>query len=316
MSSSQGPSPHAPRSIDEYLKQLRAALASEDPALIQDALYDAEEYLRAEIAANAGKSEADVLEIIASTYGAPEEVAAAYRDTEAKVKAAFHTPRRVPADPHSPFARFFRVFLDPRAYLSLFYMLLTLLTGILYFTLVTTGLCLSLGLSVLIIGVPVFLAFIGLTRALSLGEGRLLEAITGERMPRRPPHPGAPAPIWQRITEMLRDARTWTTLLYLWLMMPLGILYFVIAVVGLTLGIQLAACPLLMLAVDLGLLGRDTVYEVSMGDWSLPLAGTIVVSFLLTALGVVLLTTLMHLARAIAAGHAKLAKALLVEPGA
>jgi uncharacterized membrane protein len=57
----------APRSIDEYLKQLREALAGEDPSLIQDALYDAEEYLRAEIAANPGKSEADVLELIAST---------------------------------------------------------------------------------------------------------------------------------------------------------------------------------------------------------------------------------------------------------
>ena len=42
---------NAPRSIDEYLKQLRAALAGADPALIQDALYDAEEYLRAEVAA-------------------------------------------------------------------------------------------------------------------------------------------------------------------------------------------------------------------------------------------------------------------------
>ena len=61
-----------PAPIDEYLKQLRAALAGEDPALIQDALYDAEEYLRAEIAAHPDKSEADVLELIASTYGAPE----------------------------------------------------------------------------------------------------------------------------------------------------------------------------------------------------------------------------------------------------
>ena len=57
----------AARSIAEYLKQLREALAGEDPALIQDALYDAEEYLRAEVAAHPGKSEADVLELIAST---------------------------------------------------------------------------------------------------------------------------------------------------------------------------------------------------------------------------------------------------------
>ena len=39
----------APRSIDQYLRQLREALAGEDSALVQDALYDAEEYLRAEI---------------------------------------------------------------------------------------------------------------------------------------------------------------------------------------------------------------------------------------------------------------------------
>src|SRR2546429_266915 len=39
---------------------------------------------RAEVAAHPDKSEADVLELIASTYGAPDKVAAAYRDTEVK----------------------------------------------------------------------------------------------------------------------------------------------------------------------------------------------------------------------------------------
>src|SRR5215470_16429635 len=133
----------APRSIDEYLKQLRAALEGQDPALIQDALYDAEEYLRAEVAAHPDKSEADVLELIASTYGAPEEVAAAYRETEVKVKAALRTPpaRPRPENPN-PLSRFFGVYSDPRAYTSLFYMLLTLVTGIIYFTFVVTGISL------------------------------------------------------------------------------------------------------------------------------------------------------------------------------
>ena len=54
----------APRSIEQYLAALRAALAGEDPALVQDALYDAEEYLRAEVAANPSRSEADTLELI------------------------------------------------------------------------------------------------------------------------------------------------------------------------------------------------------------------------------------------------------------
>src|SRR5271156_3937713 len=116
-------SANAPRSIDDYLRQLRAALAGQDPALVQDALYDAEEYLRAEVAAHPGKSESDVLELIASTYGAPEEVATAYRDTEIKVKAALRNPTARPRSSASPAARFFGVYLDPRTYTSLFYML-------------------------------------------------------------------------------------------------------------------------------------------------------------------------------------------------
>src|SRR5271167_736386 len=141
----------APRSIDEYLKQLRDALQGADPALIQDALYDAEEYLRAEVASHPEKSEADVLELIATTYGAPDEVAAAYRDTEAKVKAAMTTPRKIPK---SGAGAFFGVFLDPRAYTSVFFMLLSLATGVIYFTFAVTGLALSAGLAVLVVGIP------------------------------------------------------------------------------------------------------------------------------------------------------------------
>lgn len=301
----------AARSIAEYLRQLREALAGEDPALVQDALYDAEEYLRAEIAAHPGKSEADVLELIASTYGAPDEVAAAYRDTEAKVKAALQPPLPRTAAAPSPWRSFFGVFLDPRAYLSLFYMLLTLVTGCLYFTFVVTGLSLSAGLAVLIIGIPFFLAFIAMARVISLGEGRLLEAVTGERMPRRPLHPGPSARGWSRIGAMLTDARTWTTLAYLVVMLPLGILYFVLAAVGLSVGLSLTVAPLIDALQRLGVLDADvTVYGAGMPHWFLsPLGG--IVLFLL---GIAILTGLMHLARGIARMHARMAKSLLAKP--
>ena len=49
-----------PGTITAYLEQLRAALAGADPALLQDALYDAEDYLRSEMAAQPGVSEAEV----------------------------------------------------------------------------------------------------------------------------------------------------------------------------------------------------------------------------------------------------------------
>ena len=121
-------SANAPRSIDEYLRQLRNALAGED----------------------------------------------------------------TPTGAHAAgVRRFFGVFMDVRAYTALFYMLLTLATGIVYFTsFVVTGLALSAGFAILVIGIP---------RVIALGEGRVLEATTGERMPRRPVHPGPPAG-WLRST--------------------------------------------------------------------------------------------------------------------
>jgi uncharacterized membrane protein len=315
-------SANAPRSIDEYLKQLRAALGGQDPALLQDALYDAEEYLRAEVAAHPGKSEADVLELIASTYGAPEEVAAAYRDTEAKVKAALKPPApRSTGAPGSALRRLFAVFMDVRAYTSLFYMLLTLATGIFYFTFVVTGLALSAGFAVLVIGIPFFLAFIGMARVIALGEGRLLEATTGERMPRRPVHPGPPASWLTRIGDMLKDVRTWTTLLYLLVMLPLGIVYFTLAVTGLGFGLRLALAPLLLLGHQLGWLPPDVHLIVAVDGTEIhgapPLGPfTFIGSLLLVPLGLVILALVMRAARAIARAHARLAKALLVEPGA
>jgi uncharacterized membrane protein len=299
----------ASRSIDQYLNVLREELAGEDAALIQDALYDAEEYLRAEVAAHPDKSEADVLELIASTYGAPDEVAAAYRDTEAKVKAAMRTPVRAAAP--RGYRAFFGVFLDPRAYTCLFFMLLSLATGVIYFTFVVTGLSLSAGLAVLIVGVPFFLVFMGLTRVLSLAEGRLIEAMTGERMPRRPVHPDSDTGFWGRVTNMLMDRRTWSTLAYLLLMLPIGIAYFVTAMVGLSVSLAFIFAPLLEFADRIGWLGQRSdvhIHPAWLGSlWVLP--------FTVLA-GILLLTLLMHLARAVGHVHAMYAKALLVAPTA
>jgi uncharacterized membrane protein len=301
----------APRSIDDYLKQLRDALTGADPALIQDALYDAEEYLRAEVASHPEKSEADVLELIASTYGAPEEVAAAYRATEAKVTAALRPV--VPRSAESPNAlrRLFGIYSDSRAYMSLFYMLLTLATGIVYFVFVVTGLSLSAGLAVLIIGFPFFLMFIGIARVLALGEGRLLEAMTGERMPRRPLHPGASTGILARIGGMLSDARTWTTLAYLLLMLPLGILYFTIAVIGICLGGALIAAPFVLFAQQLGWDLNDGYPITIHPAWIASPVGSVIA----VVMGIAILTALMHAARGIGRGQVALARALLVKPG-
>jgi uncharacterized membrane protein len=305
--------PSSPRSIDDYLHGLRGALAGADPALIQDALYDAEEHLRAEAAANPGKSEAELLEHVARTYGAPDEVAAAYRDTEATVRAALQPPVFTRVRSQNLLSRFFSVYSDPRAYVSLFFMFLSLVTGCVYFTFAVTGLSLSLGLSILIIGLPVFLGFVGMTRVMSFGEGRLLEAVSGERMPRRPVHPGAPDGLVARILEMLKDVRTWTTIIYFLMMLPLGIVYFVTVVTWLAVGVSFLLVPVAGIAQRLG--------------WWVPWENTGRIAFTPAwidtpggwvfdvVFGVVVLTSLLHVARVVVSTHARTAKTLLVAQG-
>jgi uncharacterized membrane protein len=290
-----------PRTVEQYLDALRAALRGADPALVQDALFDAEEHLRAELAQHPGDAEGDVLARIASSYGAPDEVADAYRANEATIQKALRTP--VPRAYGSALGRFFGVYADPRAYLCLLYLLLTLVTGIAYFTFATIGLSLSLGLAILIIGVPFFLAFIGIARVIALAEGRIVESLLGVRMPRRPPYRDRDTPFWQRVVAMLKDPRTWSTLLYLLLMLPLGVFYFTFAVVGIVVSIATFLAPIFMLLYHAGLVQIDGTVE-SLHPALLPLV---------SILGLLLLTVTMHLARGLGYLHGQLARTLLVQ---
>ena len=312
-SSSASPS-SVPRSIEEYLRQLRQALEGADAAMIQDALRDAEEHLRAECAARPGEAEESVLQVIADSYGAPVDVAAAYRETDRTVQAAI-APRPRSAAVASPrtgawLRRFLAVYGDVRSWTSLMFMLLSLVTGILYFTVVVTGVTLSLSLSILIIGVPVFVAFIGLTRVLALAEGRLVEAMTGERMPRRAQPPAGGGWI-ARIGAMLRSPRTWSTLIYQLLMLPLGVLYFTLAMALVAVGLALLGGGCWEL---LRTLGVDLPPAMTLPSGPVDLEGVAAPLFALVLLfaGGLLLTATMHLARGIGRFHGRLAKRLLV----
>ena len=322
-----------PTTIPEYLEQLRAALAGADPAMIQDALYDAEEYLRSELAEQPGKSEAEVIAGVAGSYGAPEEVAEIYRETEVTVNRALRTPRptarvvpaaaaavdagasrsapapapatRRAADTasRSLLVRFFGVALDPHTYGALFYMLLSLATGIFFFTWVVAGLSLSVSLLILIIGIPILLLFLGSVRVLSLVEGRIIETMLGVRMPRRPTYTDRSQGWLQRIGAMFADGRTWLTMLYFVLMLPLGLLYFTLASTLLSSSLGLVFAPVA------GLLSDDPVgiwvngVNIASSFWLWPAS---------VGVGVVLLFCTLHLARGIGKLHGAMAKHLLV----
>jgi hypothetical protein len=290
-----------PKTIGEYLEQLRVALRGADPALLQDALYDAEEYLRSELAEHPEWNEETMLAKVATSYGAPEEVADIYRDKETQVETALRPPPS--PERRSPWGRFFGILADPLAYSSLFYMLLSLATGIFYFTWAVTGLSLSIGLGILIIGVPVAVLFISTVRALALVEGRLVETMLGERMPRRPLYADRGKPFGARIKAMFVDPRTWSTLLYMIIKLPLGIIYFTFAVIGLTVPLVLAVSPITKATIGIGIVNmNDEVFAPPL--WALPLT---------LPLGVALLCVTLHMARGIGQLQGQLAKHFLVK---
>lgn len=295
-----------PTTINQYLDQLRSELSAADPALLQDALYDAEEYLRSELAAHPREGEEALIARIASSYGRPSEVADIYRDTEVTVSRALRPPPPKPRE--SSLGRFFGVVSDPRAYAALLYMLLSVLTGVFYFTWAVTGLSLSLGLSLTIIGVAFFILFMATVRVLSLVEGRIVEVMLGERMPRRPAYPAPSNGILERIGQLFTDPRTWGTLIYQVLMLPLGIVYFSVAATLLAIGVTLAGTPLLaLLSAGTIMIGPFTGDEL--GALSIP------VFAVTSAFGILLLFVTLHLARGVAHVHGAIAKHLLVKWG-
>ena len=313
-----------PSTVEHYLAQLRQALAGADPALIQDALYDAEEYLRSELAEQAGRDQAEVIAEVAGSYGAPQEVAQIYLQTEITVNRALRLP--VAPLPDEPAAagsqpgsvaegsrtrpgsgwlrRIFGVYTDPSTYGALFYLLLSVVSGLFYFTWTVAGVSLSLTMLILIIGVPLLVVFLGSVRALAFIEGRAVEALLGVRMPRRPNWQAPGTPWRKRIGAMFSDPRTWATLVYFLLMLPLGIIYFTLMMAGLLLSLLTLVSPLMALLDNGGVYvgGMDLLQY----PWTWPL---------LVLAGALMLTLTLHLARGLGRLHGQLAKHLLVRWG-
>jgi len=313
-------------SIEQYLAELKKELAGSDRATVQDALSDAEEYLRTALESaakdNARISESGALAPIIERYGQPKEVAAAYKEIESRTPPAFGrraykavdsavTPMPVavpisaaPAvpDTRNIFAKFFGVFTEPRAWGSLFYLLFTLGTGIAYFTWAITGISVSAGLLVLIIGIPIFGLFLISFRGIALLEGRLVEALLGVRMPHRPLFSRKDVSWWQKIKNLFTERQTWTAALYMILQMPLGIIYFSFFIALIACSLWLVFKPVAELVFGLP--------SFTIGDfgyftptWAMPFA---VIG------GVLLLTATMHLVKYAGKLHGGYAKVMLV----
>jgi len=294
----------SPDSVRGYLSELRRALKGAPRGLVADALADCEEHLNMEIAQNPDMDEAAVMASVVDTYGSPQEIAEEYRDMEASITTPF--PKQPEADVmHGD--GFFGVISDPRTYGALLYMLLSLITGVFYFTWTVVGLSISLGTSILIFGIFFALLFLASIRVLSHVEGRIVEGMLGVRMPRRLPAANLPdEKIWTQIKDALGDVRTWTSVLYLLLMLPLGVIYFTLGVVGLSLSLGISGVSIY------SLLTNQSHLQFGGVPWLEHVFNTAPGLVLLAVAGILLFFVVLHMARFVGWTHGKIAEGLLV----
>jgi uncharacterized membrane protein len=301
--------------IFNYLDQLKGSLKGLDKATIQDALADAEEHLRTALETERneaeGLEEVEAVQKIIAEYGEPGEIAEAYQAWEtglppalASTPAARRAKTSLVNGNTRPYPGFFGVYADPRAWGGLVFMLISLITGTLYFSWAVTGLSTSLGVMVLIIGIPITILFLLSFRGIAFLEGRLIEALLGERMPRRASFTDSSLPWSERLKILLTGKATWLSWIYMILMLPLGIIYFTVVVTLVSVALALIVSPILAYVFNIPVgtfVNGDVVWQLP--EYLTPL---------LSILGIGLATTTMHIARWVGKVHGKFAKALLV----
>jgi uncharacterized membrane protein len=291
------------KSIDEYLEQLKTEMRGSDAATMQDALSDAEGHLRealANLRATQPKlSEEAALSQIIEQYGSPTETASAYAEVERRTAPQL---ARANPEPQSAVSGFFGVYTDPRAWGAVLYMLIAFVTGTLYFSWAVTGLATSISFALFIFGLPFALLFFVSVRGIALLEGRVVEALLGIRMPRRPLFTQTNMKWIDRLKELASDKHTWLSILYMFIQFILGTIYFVLFTVVLSFSLSFIAIPFIQeFTSQGGIVNNDLRY--SFPTWSYPL---------LVLFGMFLWTLFMNLARGIGQMHGRMAKALLV----
>jgi len=292
------------KNIEEYLEKLKRELKGGDPALIQDALSDAEEHLRTaleeSVDSTPGISEEEALQPLVEKYGAPSEVASAYKEIESRVRPALAVSEKRVTRPHR--AKFFDVVTDAQAWGAFLYFLLSGLTGCIFGLWAFMGACLSFFSLMLIIGIPVTGLFLLSIRGIALVEGRIVEALLGLRMPRRPLFLQRDLTWSQKFKALIVESHTWKALAYMILHFPVGAFYFFSAFALFSVSLKCFLYPLWYWVLGRPLLTFSQ--KVYPPVWSIPM---------ISIAGLMMLPLILHLAKSAGKLHARFAKFMLVQ---
>ncbi len=152
----------------------------------------------------------------------------------------------------SKFKSFFSVIAKPQTYTNIFYLLLSFPLGITYFVLLITLLSVGLGLMITLIGFPLLILTLLISR--NLGHFERLSTITLLNTKTKYKKPKKEKTILKQIKALLQDSYTWRSLIFLFLKFPLGIIAFVLITTLLSTSLALISIPIVYYLTQIGII--------------------------------------------------------------
>jgi len=155
-----------------------------------------------------------------------------------------------------------------------------------------------------LVGLLLLVLFLMSNYGLSWVHSRMTEKMLGIRMPKKGRKLKAKGNWWQKIKAMFKDPRMYSSLLYMFLMFPLGIIYFCVFISMFAVSVALMLSPFTTLLSD--------ILNFPIGMPSPPEARLVLLPISVIG-GFILLTWTLHLSNIMAHFHGKLTKALLLK---
>jgi signal transduction histidine kinase len=154
-----------------------------------------------------------------------------------------HLPAAPPTRAN-PFVRALRAPFELRTWKETLHLLLNLPFGIATFTIVVTGFALGFGMLITLVGIPILIAMLYVSRAMGTVERVRAGALLDLDVP-RPYRADPPHDRWWRVfVSRATDPAAWIEVAYHLLLMPIGVITFTIVVTFWTVGVVLFLAPI------------------------------------------------------------------------
>ncbi len=165
----------------------------------------------------------------------------------------------------SPVLSAIRPLSQEQTYRNFLYLLVMFPLGVAYFVLLTVGTALGVGLTVVLVGVPLLIGVLLGSRYLCAFERELTNKLL--KLNVQPPEDALTdeTALWPQIRARVVARSTWTGLVYLVLKLPLGIVVFGLLAVSLGVSVGLLLAPFIYTVpstgIELGIWTIDTLAE-------------------------------------------------------